>query len=240
MTDTPGDNLPTPAQLAQLAILISGDATCARYQGRHILINDATQLWFICMGLLKSGSKLTGQECNATIEELTTLAATLGQYADEEIYLGTLARDAVTMWCDCKKHLDSFRKRRRSGVVNPIKEYRLAAENPPGGKYPAPLSKALLELMPKKRVPDREFLFRKYLTEWSDFPWPVGNGGVNPPPNDPIAEIARLRTHGVTSNEWGYHSPNFRQWLHAYTKKQNQIRARKGGEGKAKKLKPGS
>jgi len=239
MTDTPGDNLPTPAQLAQLAILIAGDATCARSQGRHILINEASKLWFTCAGLLESGSKVTGQECNATVEELATLAATLGQYADAEIHPRTLAWDAITMWCDCEKYLDSFRKFRPK-ALDPIKAYHLAAENPPGGKYPAPLNKALREMMPKKRVPDRTFLFRTYLKENAFFPWPDGNGGTSLPPNDPIAEIARLRTHGFTSNEWGYHSPGFRQWFKVYTKRQNQIRARKGGEGKAKKLKPGS
>ena len=239
MTDTPGDNLPTPAQLAQLAILIAGDAMCARSQGRHILINEASKLWFTCASLLKSGSKLTGQKCDATVEELATLAATLGQYADAEIHPRTLAWDAITMWCDCEKYLDSFRKHQVSLVENPIKQYHLAAANPPGGKYPAALTKALRHLMPKKRVHDREFLFRTYLKETSFLPWPAGNGGESLPPNDPIREIARLRTHGFTSNEWGYHSPGFRQWLRVYVKKQRQIRARKGGEGKAKKLKPG-
>lgn len=236
-------NDPTPTQLARLTILLAGQRpSFASSMSRFILIGEAHKLWLNCAAFLRSGFGLRPDEnfSETTVEEIATLAATLGHGAGEKIDYGTLARDTLTLWRDCRRELDSMHKLAPL-IGNPIEKYNLAAANPPGGKFPAPLNKVLRRMMPQKRVPDREHHFRKYLK--NEFfgkralatHGNIGNDIDNVTQDDAEKEIGRFRQEGFNRDEWAYHSLNFPNWLRRYERVQRQERASAGGIAKAAK-----
>jgi hypothetical protein len=243
MSDTVKINQPTPTQLTRLTILLAGHRpSFAGSTSRFILMGEAQKLWIMCAALLRSGFGLRPDEkfSKITVEEIATLAAILGHGANEKIRYETLARDALTLWIDCRRELDLM-KRNAPLFGNPIKDYWLVANNPPGGKFPVPLNKALRRMMPQKRVPDRERFFRYYLKD--EFLWKrasaahgdVGSDIDNLTQDDAGKEIGRLRQNGFVLDEWAYHALNFPKWLGRYVKAQRQKIASTGGKAKAAK-----